>query len=110
LFEPSTALLRRFRQRLPAMPIIGVGGIDSVERAWRKFKAGADAIQVYSGMVHEGAGLARRLRHGLRAKLEAEGLAGLRQASGRPGQGQCPSTPLTPATPGAHPGGRSPAS
>jgi dihydroorotate dehydrogenase len=82
LFEPSTALLRRFRQRLPEMPMIGVGGIDSVERAYAKFCAGANAIQLYSGMVSEGADLARRLRRGLQAKLEAEGVEHLRKVVG----------------------------
>ena len=83
LFEPSTELLRRFRRALPTLPIIGVGGIDSVERAWQKFRAGADAIQLYTGLVAQGAGLPRRLRRGLRARLEAEGMAHLLELSGR---------------------------
>jgi dihydroorotate dehydrogenase len=110
LFAPSTALLRRFRERLPTMPIIGVGGIDSVERAWQKLRAGADAIQLYTGMVHAGAGLARQLRRGLHAKLEAEGVAHLSQVSGRRRLVPEPSAPLTPTPARAHPGGRFPAS
>ncbi|WP_222182369.1 quinone-dependent dihydroorotate dehydrogenase [Geminicoccus harenae] len=112
LFQPSTELLRRFRERLPALPIIAVGGIDSVERAWAKFRAGADAIQLYSGMVYEGPTLARRIRQGLRRRLEAEGLAHLGELGGRPGQADpssdLPSEPLTRGPARAHPGGRLP--
>ncbi|WP_157505593.1 quinone-dependent dihydroorotate dehydrogenase [Geminicoccus roseus] len=103
LFQPSTDLLRRFRARLPAMPIIGVGGIDSVERAFQKFRAGADAIQVYSGMVSQGAGLARQLRFGLRARLEAEGIAHLRDVSGPRAPLAVLHAPLTKGTRQAHP-------
>ncbi|PHQ79630.1 MAG: dihydroorotate dehydrogenase (quinone) [Coxiella sp. (in: Bacteria)] len=36
------------------LPIIGVGGIDSVVSAHAKFTAGADLIQLYSGLVYQG--------------------------------------------------------
>ncbi|MEQ9090045.1 MAG: quinone-dependent dihydroorotate dehydrogenase [Balneola sp.] len=47
-------------------PIIGVGGIDSVESAQRKVDAGADLLQVYTGLVYEGPGLIRRLKKGVK--------------------------------------------
>lgn len=46
-------------------PIIGVGGIDSFESAYEKLNAGADLIQVYSGMVYEGPGLIKQIKTGL---------------------------------------------
>jgi dihydroorotate dehydrogenase len=49
-------------------PIIGVGGIDSVEAAQRKIDAGADLLQVYTGLVYEGPGLIRRLKKGIKLK------------------------------------------
>lgn len=49
-------------------PIIGVGGIDSVESAQRKIDAGADLLQVYTGMVYEGPGLIRKLKKGIKPK------------------------------------------
>ena len=79
LFEPSTSLLREFRKLLPRLPIIGVGGIDTVERAVAKFRAGADAIQLYTGLVTQGSNLPRRLRHGLHCHLETEGQAHLKE-------------------------------
>ena len=47
-------------------PIIGVGGIDSVESAQRKVDAGADLLQVYTGLVYEGPGLIRGLKKGIK--------------------------------------------
>jgi dihydroorotate dehydrogenase len=37
-----------------AFPIIGVGGIHSVEDAMEKLEAGADLIQLWTGFVYEG--------------------------------------------------------
>lgn len=62
----STAVIRRLRERLGAGPvIIGVGGIDSAAAASEKLEAGADLVQVYSGLVYEGPGLVRRILEGL---------------------------------------------
>ena len=48
-----------------AFPIIGVGGIYGPESAQEKLDAGASLVQVYSGMVYEGPGLASRIVEGL---------------------------------------------
>ncbi|MDZ7690723.1 MAG: hypothetical protein U5K69_06245 [Balneolaceae bacterium] len=37
-------------------PIIGVGGINSFETALEKIQAGADLLQIYTGLVYEGPG------------------------------------------------------
>lgn len=58
----STEVVRYLRQRLPKpMVIIGVGGIDSAEAAVEKLEAGADLVQVYTGLVYEGPGLLKRI-------------------------------------------------
>ena len=44
------------------MPIIGAGGIDSGETALAKIEAGASLIQLYTGLIFEGAGLIDRIR------------------------------------------------
>ena len=46
-------------------PIIGVGGIDGPEAASEKMDAGACLVQVYSGMIYEGPGLAARIVRGI---------------------------------------------
>lgn len=45
--------------------IIGVGGIDSPEAALEKLKAGANLIQVYSGLIYEGPTLIKRINQAL---------------------------------------------
>jgi len=45
----------------PRFPIIGVGGIDSLEAGRAMRAAGADLIQIYTGLVYRGPGLVREL-------------------------------------------------
>lgn len=62
----STAVIRYLRQRLgAAVVIIGVGGIDSPEAAQEKIAAGADLVQLYSGLVYEGPSLVKRVAQAL---------------------------------------------
>lgn len=66
LFGRSTELLRRVREALGGGPVlVGVGGVMSSEDARAKLAAGADLIQVYSGLIYGGPGLPRRLLRGL---------------------------------------------
>ena len=44
-----------------AFPVIGVGGIHSVEDAMEKLDAGADLLQLYTGFVYEGPALIKRI-------------------------------------------------
>ena len=79
----STEVVRHlYRQTRGRVPIIGVGGIFTAEDAWEKITAGASLVQIYTGMVYEGPGLAQKLVAGLREKLEASGLPTLRDAVG----------------------------
>ncbi|MFP4138124.1 MAG: quinone-dependent dihydroorotate dehydrogenase [Halomonas sp.] len=68
VFEASNAVIRELRRRLPELPIVGVGGIDSGEAALAKRRAGADLVQLYSGFIYRGPALvgecARALRDG----------------------------------------------
>jgi dihydroorotate dehydrogenase len=67
LFARSTELLRRVRESLgPGPVIVGVGGILSPEDARAKLAAGADLIQIYTGLIFGGPGLPRRLLKGLK--------------------------------------------
>lgn len=51
-------------------PIIGVGGIMSVEDAQRMLDAGASLVQVYSGFIYEGSAFAKRICKHLKALCE----------------------------------------
>jgi len=56
--ERSLAVIARLREQLGAgYPIIGVGGIASGKQAEEKIKAGADAVQLYTGLIYRGPGL-----------------------------------------------------
>jgi dihydroorotate dehydrogenase len=58
----STEVVRYLRERLPRpWVIIGVGGIDSAEAAMEKLEAGADLVQVYTGLIYEGPALVARI-------------------------------------------------
>ena len=64
------------------LPLIGVGGISSVEDAYAKIRAGASLLQIYTALVYEGPGLIKRIKRGLAAKLRAEGFTSIAQAVG----------------------------
>ena len=66
LREVSTRMISELRYLLPAkIAIIGVGGIFGAEDARAKLRAGADLVQVYTGLVYRGPGLVRELVAGL---------------------------------------------
>jgi len=70
--------LREFRAACGGeMPLIGVGGIASADDAWERIAAGASLVQLYSGMVYEGPGIARRIALGLAERLKREGLTNI---------------------------------
>ena len=64
--ERATEVIRHLAAKSQGQfPIIGVGGVDSVETAQEKLDAGASLVQVYSGMIYQGPGLPSRLVQGL---------------------------------------------
>ncbi|MCX6878633.1 MAG: quinone-dependent dihydroorotate dehydrogenase [Verrucomicrobia bacterium] len=61
-FRKSTAVLQAFASHLGGrVPIIGVGGISSLEDAREKLRAGAVLVQVYTAFIYQGPGLIRKL-------------------------------------------------
>jgi len=75
VLEASNKVIRQLRAALgKGFPIIGVGGILSAEDAVSKIKAGADVVQIYTGLIYKGPAL---------VKQSAEALKQLHQ---RPGQ------------------------
>ncbi len=70
IFHQSTLVLKWLRNILgDTKPIIAVGGIDSIETAKAKLDAGADLLQVYTGMVFKGPGLVKEIKEGLKLSL-----------------------------------------
>jgi len=83
LFRLSTIRLARFRKLVgAAMPLIGVGGVESGETAWAKFAAGADLVQLYTGLVYRGPGLPAAINRYLARRLAREGRATIAEIVG----------------------------
>ena len=64
------------------VPIVGVGGIFTAEDAWEKIAAGACLVQLYTGFIYQGPGIARDINEGLERILKREGLPNLDAAVG----------------------------
>ena len=64
------------------IPIIGVGGIFTAADAWEKICAGACLVQLYTGFIYEGPGIAKKINEGLVAILDREGFKTLDEAVG----------------------------
>jgi dihydroorotate dehydrogenase len=66
LRERSTEVIRYLKQQSKnAFPVIGVGGIQTPADAIEKLNAGADLVQVYTGFVYEGPGIASAICEGV---------------------------------------------
>lgn len=64
------------------VPLIGVGGIFTAEDAWEKVSAGASLVQLYTGFIYRGPGVAREINEGLQNILKREGFQNLDAAVG----------------------------
>ncbi|MBZ9739306.1 MULTISPECIES: quinone-dependent dihydroorotate dehydrogenase [unclassified Mesorhizobium] len=80
LFERSTIALAKMRKLLgPDMAIIGVGGVNSSETALDKIRAGADLVQLYTGMIYAGPALPGRIVAGMARFAQTEKLSSMRE-------------------------------
>lgn len=61
----------------PEIPIISVGGIETVDDVIERLELGANAVQIYSAMIYQGPGLAARLNRDLQAAMKKRGLRNL---------------------------------
>ena len=81
LFEKSTCVLARLHS-LTTIPLVGVGGIRSGQDAYAKIKAGASAVQLYTGLVYGGLSLGARIAKDLDALLIRDGHDSVAKAVG----------------------------
>jgi dihydroorotate dehydrogenase len=81
LFERTVALVGKYRRTLEAMPenrtegavhkvVFGSGGITNGEEALKVLNAGADMVQVYTGLVYGGAGTMTRMKREMREEVK----------------------------------------
>jgi dihydroorotate dehydrogenase len=79
LFERSTIVLAKMRKFLgPDVAVIAAGGVDSTETALEKIRAGADLVQLYTGMIYAGPKLPGRIVSGMSDFAAQQGLASIR--------------------------------
>ena len=79
----STEMIRKiYKMTNGKVPIIGVGGIFTADDAWEKITAGASLIQLYTGLVFEGPGIARNIVSGLKKRVANEGFESISDVIG----------------------------
>ena len=83
LKDLSTNLIKKFfKETKGKIQIIGVGGVDSGQTAFEKISAGANAVQLYTGMVYKGPGLVKGMKKELISILKKENIKNISQAVG----------------------------
>lgn len=66
--DKSNSVIRQLRAALgPEFPIIGVGGILSAQDAVDKIRAGADVVQIYTGLIYQGPALVSQAARAIKA-------------------------------------------
>jgi dihydroorotate dehydrogenase len=79
----ATEIVRRcFARAAGRLTIVGCGGVLSAEDAYRKIRAGASLVQVYTGLIYGGPGFVRALHAGLLRLLARDGFRSVAEAIG----------------------------
>jgi len=82
--ELSTGLIKKFYKKLKGKAyIIGVGGVDSGKSAFEKIAAGANAVQLYTGMIYKGPGIVKEIKKELIQIIKSEGMKNIKEAVGK---------------------------
>jgi len=83
LFDLSTERLKQmYKLTSGTIPLIGVGGISNAADAYRKIRAGATLLQLYTALVYEGFSAVRTIERELVSLLKNDGFSSIEQAVG----------------------------
>jgi len=83
LREKSFRLLEALAKALFGRTVlISVGGIDSGAEAYRRLRAGASLVQIYTALIYEGPSLPRRINEELLALIERDGVKSIYEIIG----------------------------
>ncbi|WP_276299524.1 quinone-dependent dihydroorotate dehydrogenase [Halorussus lipolyticus] len=77
----ATEMVRFVAERVD-VPVVGVGGVFTAEDAYRKLRAGAHVVQLYTGLVYRGPSIARDINEGLLDLLERDGFDSVEEVVG----------------------------
>ena len=81
--DKSNLLINKFYKYLKGrIKIIGVGGVDSGMSAYNKFLAGAEYIQLYTGMVYRGPNIVHMIKRELSEIFLKDGVKNFREIIG----------------------------
>jgi dihydroorotate dehydrogenase len=64
------------------VPLISVGGIDSPQEAYKRIRAGASLLQVYTAIIYKGPGVIGEINRGLVELLKKDGFVNIKEAIG----------------------------
>ena len=82
--EKSTKLINKFYKLLNGkIKIIGCGGVDSGKSAYEKFLAGANYVQLYTGMVFRGPNIVNMIKKELKELLIVDGVKNFAEIIGK---------------------------
>ena len=81
LEERATEMVRYVAERVD-VPVVGVGGVATAADAYRKIRAGASLVQLYTALIYRGPTVARAINRGLLRLLERDGFDTVADAVG----------------------------
>ena len=80
IFQDTLRIVKDVRAEAgDKMAIHGTGGIFTAEEAFQVLQAGADTIQLLTGLIYQGPGIAREINRGLLRLLEQAGIHSIPQ-------------------------------
>jgi len=81
----STDVVRKFHDRLAGtgVHVIGCGGVSTGAEAYEKIRAGACAVQLYTGLTYGGLGMVEEIKEELERLLERDGYGSVAEAVGK---------------------------
>ena len=83
LMDASTEMLRKvYAATGGAIPLVGCGGVSDGKDAYRKIRAGASLVQLYTAFAYQGPGMLPRMKRELLECLDRDGFASVREAVG----------------------------
>ena len=82
--KKSTKLINKFYKILDGrIKIVGCGGVDSGKSAYEKFLAGANYLQLYTGMVFRGPNIVHMIKKELKELLKVDGVKNFAEIIGK---------------------------